>query len=337
LSSNNVSQEKKPEIAWFFDKMAVVIAMIIIGLIIGLSYLAIEWTCTGHIQDGLFIGLLLGATLLLLQGMRAIFRYVVNNIIAFFAFALEKKNYEEISARSKVYCHDIFNSRNMILSGILYGLVVGSSIFFMNIWKEEGLLKIFLFLFLFIINFVTGIGFYGMVKFFVNSWKIGKFVKVDLWQRVNPTMSFFQRVKRDTALIAIAYISICISSIFFSGLRYESLSIGYSIFAGIVVLLVFVLPEIPIRKKIMFSKKKALAAINNQLQSEFQQALDEAKSADKEIDLSKIERLIILREKIHKISAWPFGLHTIGTAISVIIITILPIVLEYILKRIFIR
>jgi hypothetical protein len=128
-----------------------------------------------------------------------------------------------------------------------------------------------------------------------------------------------------------------ITSIFFSKLHSNFLSLGYSVFAGIIIILVFVLPEIPIRKKLLVAKRKALLTVNNQLQSEFQHALGEAKSENGSIDLAKIEKLILLKEKIEKVSVWPFGTQTASTVFSVIAITILPIILEFILKHLLVK
>jgi hypothetical protein len=336
MSVDHPSNREAPITPWLYARTFTVVVLVLGTLILGITYLALQWQRTGKIKHGLFVGLLLGATLILLQGMRSIYKYVTTNIVSFFAFAQEKKSFDEIRKQADAYCNKIFNTRDMSISGVLYGLIIGSAIFVMNIWKTEGLLKIFLFCFLFSVNFVTGIGFYGLLKFFVSSWELGKLVKTDLWQRENPTMWFFRKVKKSTSLIAIVYITICVTSIYLSqDFRAEYLTSVYSIFAGLIVILVFILPEIPIRKKIIIAKQKALTTINDQVQGEFRNAFEEAKSENKEIDLSKIERLIVLREKIEKISVWPFGLDTFTTAFSVVLITILPIILEFILNRVF--
>jgi hypothetical protein len=322
---------------WFYARPVFITVYLLASIVIGLSYTAIQWQKTKNINDGLFVGLLLGATLLLLRGMRAIYIFFRTNTLSFFAFAFEKKNYEEIPMVSERYCHEIFHTVFMSISGICYGLIIASAVFVMDIWKQFSLLRALLFLFLFIINFATGIAFYGMLKFFISSWKLSAYVKVDLWQRENPTTSFFMNMKKKLALLATVYITMSITSIFFSKLHSNFLSLGYSVFAGIIIILVFVLPEIPIRKKLLVAKRKALLTVNNQLQSEFQHALGEAKSENGSIDLAKIEKLILLKEKIEKVSVWPFGTQTASTVFSVIAITILPIILEFILKHLLVK
>lgn len=305
------------------------------AIFVGLFYLYFQWSYTNVIKDSLFIGLLLGATLLLLQAMRYLYIFVVNNNMSFFSFSMEGEEYEKVVSAANKLCGSIFNTKSMIISGLLYGSAVGSAVFLMDIWTEETSLRILLFLFLFIINFVTGIGFYGLIMFFLQSWKISRIVKVNLWQRQNPSTLFLRKITHTTAIIASIYICMCMASILFSVIPFGSLTIGYSVFAGIIIIACLIVPEIPIRRKIATEKRETIMDINSQLQIEFKKALNEAKNSQKGIDLTKIDSLISLRQKIEKISVWPFGLRTVVTAVSVIVVTSLPGILQFILEKLF--
>jgi hypothetical protein len=45
-----------------------------------------------------------------------------------------------------------------------------------------------------------------------------------------------------------------------------------------------------------------------------------------------MEKLLLLKEKIEKVSVWPAGMQTMKTVFSVVAISVLPIVLEVILR-----
>jgi hypothetical protein len=106
-------------------------------------------------------------------------------------------------------------------------------------------------------------------------------------------------------------------------------------FSGIVILAIFIFPEVPIRKRINEAKRKTLIALNTQIQLEFQRVLADSRSTEKELDFTKIDNLMRIKENIEKISIWPFGQKTINTIIYVILITSLPVILELILKKVF--
>ena len=248
---------------------------------------------------------------------------------------MEGKEYSEVVEASDDFMRSIFNTKWMTAAGIAYGTGVGSAVFLTDVWTEQNLLRSILFVFLFVVNFITGIGFYGLIMFFMKAWKIGKLVKIDLWQRDNPSTAFLRKITHSTAIIASIYICICISSILFSVFPIGSLTIGYSAFAGVIILACFIIPEIPVRRKIVVEKRATLIDLNSQLQREFKKTLDEARSMKKAIDLSKIECLMDLREKVGKIHVWPFGVRTLTTAVSVILVTSLPAFLQFLLERLF--
>jgi hypothetical protein len=71
--------------SWIYDKVEVVVAFTVGTLMIGMSYLVIQWKETGGIKDSIFVSFLLGATLLLIQGMRFLFKYI-NTLLSKISF-----------------------------------------------------------------------------------------------------------------------------------------------------------------------------------------------------------------------------------------------------------
>ena len=335
LDSTDSRENQVKSSQWFYNRPLIAFLLIGICIVIGLFYLVAQWSFTKVIRDSLFIGLLFGATLMLVQSMRSLYKFAANNSMSFFSFTLEGKEYDEVVQASTDFIRSIFNSKWMSFVGIIYGIAVGSAVFLTGVWTDQIFLRSLLFVFLFVVNFVTGIGFYGLIMFFMTAWKIGKLVKIDLWQRDNPSTVFLRRITHSTAIIASIYVCICISSILFSVFPIDSLTIGYSVFAGVIILACFIIPEIPVRKKIVDEKRLTLMDLNNQLQLEFKKSLEEAKNMNKAIDLSKIDCLMDLRQKVGKIHVWPFGMRTLTTAVSVILVTSLPAFLQILLERLF--
>ena len=323
--------------SWFYSRAKVVALLLFLTAASGITYLAVQWDKTGTASDWPFVALLIGATAFLLLGMRLIHKDIERRIYGFYEFALGGGNPDGVRQHAEAYHRGIFRAGPMTISGIIYGLLVASALYLMEVWHDRALIKVLLFAFLFIVNFVTGIGFYGLIKFFFRLRMLAGYVKVDLWQRINPTTLFFMRIKRKAALLAIVYVSICVFSIFFSELQKEFLSQGYEVFAGILVILVFLIPELPLRKKVAEAKRRCLSVINAELDGEFCSAQNGSAVPVRTFDAGRVEKLMALREKVRRLSIWPFGLQTLRTAFSVVLVTLLPMILEYLLKTFIFR
>jgi hypothetical protein len=320
---------------WLYSRTGIILLIAVLTAVSGGAYLWVQWRKTGTITDGPFIGLLIAATVFILWGMRSIHDCVKNRILGFFTCALAERPGENASELAARYHRGIFSTGLMTLSGVLYGLAVASALLLMEVWKGWTALKILMYVFLFIVNFVTGIGFYGLIRFFLRLKWLASYVRVDLWQRENPTTLFFMKVKTQAALLAIVYCSICVFSIFFSDLQKEYLTRGYEVFAGCLVIIVFLLPELPLRRKIRKAKRECLAVINGELDGAFIAPRSNPEKGAGSLDAGRVEKLILLREKVHKMSIWPFGFRTLRTSVSVIFVTILPLLLEHFLKLAF--
>lgn len=319
---------------WFYRQPRVIVLIILINIATGFLYLIQQWITTNDIIDSFFVGLLLGATLLLLQGIHYMHAFVLKDILSFFIPIKSEIDYKEMTQIAKEFIRSIFNNAYMTLSGCVYGLIISLAVYSLNVWQQHQSLNIFLSLFIFTINFVTGLGFYGLIVFFKKSVMLSKIIKVDLWQTENPSTVFLRKLTVRTAMLASFYICICIGSIYFSILPLGSLTIGYSIFSGVIIVIAFILPEIPILKKVAESRSKVLAELNNQIQIEFKRAFGKDNNYDN-LDISRLETLLKFKEKIETINIWPFKIKIITTSFSVLFVTFLPVLLKVVLERIF--
>lgn len=305
------------------------------GLVIitGVIYIFFQWNITNIIVDSLFVSMLLGATMILLLGMRIIQNYIINRGLHFYMFTMPK---EEPDVGYKKYiqlCKSVFNFKKMTFVGVIYGCLVGSVPFILDIWEENMDLKILLTLFMFFVNFVTGIGFYGLTAFFYHSIKMGRLVKVDLWQVENPSTNFLLGASRRIALIASLYISICISSIIFSKIPIGNLVIGYSIFSAIIILSCLIIPSYPIAQRMREQKIIAIQDIGEQLQQCYYETLELVKSGS-EVNFNKFEHLLQIREKIDSINSWPFKIKSLTAGLYVVFFSSIPLILQVVLEKI---
>jgi hypothetical protein len=302
-------------------------------LVVGSLYVLRQWYVFKSVEDAIFVSMLIAATMILLKGIKIIHSYFVNKGIDFYRFVLSSdfpgKAYQVYSDLYK----EVFDSKRMLLAGVLYGILIGSSPIIFNLWEGQLLLLILLCVFLFFVNFVTGIAFFGLVKFFIRSFSLANIIKVDLWKFENPSTNFLINISRQISCLTVIYISISISSLLFSEFSFNRIVIGYSFFACITALSVLFLPLIPIARERKEEKLKALSEIDEELQKEFQEMIKEVKSSQGAVNLSRLESLLSLREKIASILIWPLRSKLLSSTLYIILISSIPVILKFFLEK----
>lgn len=223
-------------------------ALILISttFVTGILYVLVQWFRQGAIQDALFVSMLIGATMMLVFGVIRVNKYIVNRSLNFFVFSAPAERPEVAYQKYEKLCRSVMNVQRMTIAGVLYGLVVGSAPFVLNVWDTDILLKILLAVYMFFVNYVTGVAFYGLITFFIQSIKMGKMMKVNLWQINNPSSDFLLGATRRISVMASIYVCVCLSSILFSLLPITGLVIAYSCFSGLTILASLVIPPLPI-------------------------------------------------------------------------------------------
>lgn len=309
-------------------------ALILLTAIAGIVYTLFEYLSTDVITDGIFTSMLIGATMILVYGMNSLYRFIRNSSMNFFIYVASTSPAEDTFARFNQLCNSVLHTRNMSLTGFVYGCVIGSAPFLLGVWNDNMLLKILLTVFMFFVNYCTGLAFYSLIAFFLNAVRLGKLVKVDLWHPGNPSTDFLLNSTRQIAVLASVYISLCLSSVAFSRLPISELVILYAIFAGLIFLATIFIPIYPIVQKMSEAKAKALSDIQENLQGAFQHILNGMKENQSLDEIPKLEKLIQLRDKVESVQVWPFRLKSIGAALSVIFFSSIPVILQVFLERI---
>lgn len=315
-----------------YQRKAVVFGVAGAALLAGLVYLVIEFKRTGVIVDSLFVSMLVGATVLLLFGMRSIMSYVERRGVDFYTFVLASADPKEAYLRHIDLCLTISSPARMTVCGAIYGVVVGSAPYILNVWPGQSPLRMALALFLFCVNFVTGVAFYSLLRFFIFSTKMGTQVRVDLWQTSDPSTDFLTDAARRIALLSSAYVSLCLSSILFSVLPLHRLVVAYSAFSALVLTLSIIIPSVPLANRLRASKTAAVRELDERIQIAFLE-VTAAKSDGIDSSLARLQSLLGLRDKVDGLNSWPFKVKSAMSAISVLLFSAIPVVLQVFLER----
>jgi len=299
----------------------------------GLLYISLQWSRHGSIEDAVFVGILIGATLILLLGIGWFYRFLAAKGLDYFQCLLQADGPADIYAAFSKLCASTIDLRRTTAAGCCYGALVGSAAWILNTWEGDAVLRFALGLFLFSVNFVTGVAFHGLLVFFGQAVRSGRHVPISLWHSINPATDFLLAATRRIVLLASVYISLCIGSVAFSTLPLGGFLVGYSVFCGLVLIASIFVPIVPLALRTREVKEEALRAINARLDECYREFMAKAREGDATAELAMLERYFTLKAKIEAVPVWPFKLRSIGAALSVVFFSSIPVLLQLILER----
>lgn len=321
--------------SYFFVRKIGFYALLTPVIISGIIYVIVQWLLTGLIADSFFVGLLFGASFVLVYGIYLLGNHMVQKSPAFFLSALSDERKKQAAEIHHEFTGIIFETRLMILFGVIYGLLVGATPFVLELWKESLLLRINLSVFLFFVNFITGAAIYSLVRFIEKMHKITPAIHIDLWQSNSDKTDFLLGMTRKMAVLASIYISLSMLSLTFSIFPMNALVLGYAVFAGMVFLAVLFLSPAPIVSKLKKAKMSALSELDARIYELFSTASDSPKQLDNSDDLIKLRNLFELREKIESMNTWPFKTKSLIAALYIAFFSSLPVLIGEVLGRFF--
>lgn len=316
---------------WYLSSRIFVVTYLLVLVGSGLLYLFSQFSVNNSITDSLFLGLLFGSSLILLVGIKWIQIFFHKNLEGFYD-SLESEHALTIETLLNLV-KGVFKNPYSIMSGLVYGIAVGLSPFLFDIWEEVIILKIELALFLFIVNFLTGSALFSLVMLFKFLYNASNNVRVNMYDRYNNSARFITDISKRASIIASLYVAFSITSIYFSELPINTITISYSIFSALIILTAYVIPMIPIRNRILNIKKETINTLSFEIQKEFDSLIKKTISHE-EIDTSRYEALLEMRSKVNGLPSFPIGLKGIWNALSIIGITLLPILIELLLEKI---
>jgi hypothetical protein len=318
-----------------YRKLAFVVATLLV--ISAIIYLVMQFKLTGKISDILFVSLTLFESLFILFAGSMMIQYIKNkgmNLYTSFDYFKEPVNPEiEIN---KLVC--IFQHYNKFwIFVLIWAICMGALPYFQNYWVNYSSLNIFFGIFLFFTNVITSYFVILLILLFVRIRKLWILIKVELWNRENPAAKFIFSISKRVAIIGSIYMT---SSLTAWNTSEKITPFGNEIlifFAFSVALLLasIIIPLLPFINTIINLKNNALCDIDYKIQKEYSVLLDNFNKDGRKVEFIKMNELVEMRKKIESIQTFPFQLRTISAAISIIIISLIPKILELILTNLF--
>ncbi len=305
----------------------------------GLLYLVMQWILTGTVADTVYICLSIGASLFILLKSSHLHKYIISQGPSYYTSAI--MTYDEPD-RSKVTYDKlvaIFTDfpRN-IGSGLLYGAGGMAVPYLLGWWQEVPILRLYFGIFLFTICIITGYFLLVLIRFLIIITKLWEYVKIELWKRMNASVNFLIAISRKEIFIAAIYISICLTAwVTNPVVPIGSELIAYSIFSMLLLLASLIFPILPYTQRLMNLKDQEIGELDDKIQQEYSRIIMQYRESAQEIHFEQLNTLIEMRKRIEEIQVYPFKVKSLVTSISVILISLLPAIVQFLLEWNFAR
>ena len=328
--SELIEKYKKTVVKCSHASFIVSLCMFFAVVIIGVAYTFDDVQYSDNISDLWFIVLLDLATGVLIFGERIARSHMITGGLSFFEHTSAATHIEQVFQHHQALFRATWSSEARIVGGVLYGLVIGVASYIIS--KEIGYsrLAIWLTLFLFAVNYVTGSTLVSLFQFIRRSPGLVSLLRVNLWNLENPTTRYLIETSFLIGAVGFVYVSLSFTGIIFSRLNINLLVAFYGAFALSVLSTGVFFPYIPIvsqasqQKMILLERLSAIIDTHLHSRTVWHESIEQ--------NAGKIDQLIAIRNKISDISVIPYRMRLVASFVPIICSAWMPFVLKFAYK-----
>lgn len=292
--------------------------MFVAVILISAAYAFDDFRHGDRLSDLWFIALLDIATGVLLVGEYLTREHMITRGLAFFEHAMPAGQISEVLKLHDELFRATWSSSARIVGGVLYGIAIGAASYLIS--KESGFprLAVWLTLFLFAVNYITGSALVSLFRFLHRSPRLVQLLRVNLWNLENPTTQYLIETSFLIGGVGFVYIGLSFTGILFSRLDINLLVAFYGAFALSVLSTGVFVPYIPIVAQASKQKMVLLERVSGIIETHLNSQTVWHESIVR--DAEKIDKLISIRNKIDEISIIPYRMR--------LLVSFLPILLS---------
>jgi hypothetical protein len=299
------------------------------SILVGLLYVIGQWLVTGDVRDPIFIGILMANGF----ALYTILLYFIDHFTSSAEAISDSLSDRDVSFDAKNFIDDLFDRKRSVATGLVFGsLFLVAVLTILQVWEGYRSLRTLLGLFLFSTNFITGMAVYSLFIYYKKSLKLGNIADIDLWDRSCTVFKFLVDTNR-YLILAVGYICfMAMISLLFSVFEFSFSLTLFSIWSLVVLITTFIVPLIPVSRRIRDLKKRHAEKLSVQRQIEYDRVRDRLASGSN-LDTSKLDAIKMLQKEIKSVRVFPpVGAKSIETAIFITILTVLPSLVDFVLK-----
>ena len=301
------------------------------SILIGLLYVIGQWLVTGEVQDPIFVGILMANGF----ALHTLLLYFINHFTSSAEAISNSLSDKDVSFEAGEFIGDLFNRRRSVTTGLIFGtLFLAAVMTILQVWEDNRSLRTLLGLFLFSTNFITGMAVYSLFIYYRKSLELGDLADIDLWDR---SCSIFKFLVDTNSYLVLSVGYICFAatiSLVFSVFEFTFSLTFFSIWSLVVLVTTFIVPLIPVSKRIRDLKVEHTEKLAVQRQIAYDRVSDSLISGG-DLDTSKLDAIRTLQNEIKSVRVFPpVGAKSVETAIVVTILTVLPSLVDFVLNLI---
>jgi len=281
-------------------------------------------------RELVFVGLLCVAPLALYVGLAITRRYFFVRGRVFFAIADRFARGGSGPLEHLRLSQRVFNLPLRVGIGLAYGLFVGSAPFLLPGNYSTGEERLSLAVFLFFSNVLTGAAQVSLVQFFIHGRGLFQRLVVNMWSQENESTRILLGLARRLSLAAIIYVSLSMTSILFQAIEVGPIVLAYVVFSVSTIFLIIVVPYAAVLRRLVEQKRGVLRAIGRAMETNTQ-AIVAGRGGDAVIVNAR--HLVELKRWTEDVSYFPLRLSSLRAFASVTIISVLPALVDWLLKR----
>ncbi len=259
-----------------------IFALMLLSTVSAGAYTVAESKALGPVDDDIFIGLLISATVFLgfailflqwrfKEALEGVLTHRIENTEGTPLAPIDlSRDGAWISLRrflvggastSAELADLLYHIPSLCVSALVYGVAISSSVFVLDIHSTELLPRLTLVSFLFCVNALTGVGIYTILIVLIQCWHAGSYVPVSQPTGKTIEMRDYERFLTTATVVSAIYIGACQTSVLFSHYSFGGWIYGYAVFAFLLLLAIYLVPQQPLRAKLRRENRPQLDKI----------------------------------------------------------------------------
>ena len=335
------------------------------------AYIIVQFSATGKVIDGGFVGLLLSGVFTGFSGLLYIHQRLRQVAVTFFinldsrykckkqpdwlgfrdrSADLELAEHSdqrlEREAEAAEFMRDVFNTTHQLAAGVGVGLVMASLSLLLEPWPEHESVQRAFFVLISAVNVIVGILVASALHVFVWMARVGKHIEVHLFDHSNPASAIYIELCLAWVYFAAAMLSMCLLSLLFSIFDVVGSPLVLVLAIGNMIALasILIIPLVPIWRHLHTQKVALVHRLGKLKQRKFYDAvlaLEGDRSAVEEISAQQVsfsqiseelKALDLMTNTLTTIFTLPQGYVVIKAAGTSLVVTAAPYILSSAMK-----
>lgn len=301
-----------------------------LALVAGAVYASVLFVNDAPRFELAFVGLLCSATIILFIGLAVARRFFITRGRVFFAIADRSSRLRSGPFEHLRLAQRLFHLPSRVASGLAYGVTVATAPYVLPGNDSNELERAALSGFLLFANCLTGASLFSMTQFFVHGQSLFRRLVVNMWNPENTSVIILLGLAKRLSLVTVLYVSLSMTAILFSRFEIGPLVLLYGIFSVSVMFFVVIIPYVAVIRRLIDQKRSVARAIAGTMEENTRVIV--SGGAGNEAVMANTRHLMELKRWTEDVSYFPLRIGSVRAFLSVAIIAILPVVVDWLLR-----